>query len=191
MTKIEKTKKPHYINNKEFSLAVVEYVTRANEAKANEQPVPTVTNYVATCFLKISEGLSRRPNFVRYTYREEMVMDAVENCLRAINNYKIETATRTGKPNAFSYFTQICYFAFIRRIAKEKRQQDIKFKFIEKMGIEDFVAMGMDGEGAEQTMQYVDTLRQRISRVKDTDQKVKEFAKEEKAKLKKLELFMA
>ena len=189
--KVEKTKKPHYINNKDFSLAVVDYVTEANEAKANEKDIPKVTNYIATCFIKISEGLSRRPNFVRYTYREEMVMDGVENCLRAINNYKIETATRTGKPNAFSYFTQIVYFAFLRRIAKEKRQQDIKFKFIEKMGIEDFVAMGMDGEGAEQTMQYVDTLRQRISRVQDSDKKLKEFAKEEKAKLKKLELFMS
>ena len=190
MTNQEKTKKPHYINNKDFSLAVVAYVTKCNEAKTNGNPVPKVTDYIATCFLKISEGLSGRPNFVRYTHREEMVMDAVENCLRAINNYKIETATRTGKPNAFSYFTQICYFAFIRRIAKEKRQQDIKFKFIEKMGIEDFVQMGMDSEGAEQTMQYVDTLRQRISKVKDTDKAIKEFAKEEKAKLKKLELFM-
>ena len=186
----DKTKKAHYINNKDFSLAVVDYVTECNEAKAKEKPVPKVTNYIATCFIKISEGLSRRPNFVRYTYREEMVMDAVENCLRAIGNYNIETATRTGKPNAFSYFTQICYFAFIRRIAKEKRQQDIKFKFIEKMGIEDFVQMGMDSDGAEQTMQYVDTLRQRISKVKDTDKAIKEFAKEEKAKLKKLELFM-
>ena len=166
-------KKAHYINNKEFSYAVVEYVKTANDAKAQGKPVPVVTDYVAQCFLKISEGLSHRPNFVRYTYREEMVMDAVENCLRAINNYNIETATRTGKPNAFSYFTQICYFAFIRRIAKEKKQQDIKFKFIEKMGIEDFVAMGMDGDGAAETMNYVDTLRQRISKVRDTDSAIK------------------
>ena len=187
---VDKTKKAHYINNKDFSQAVMDYATSAHAARAEELKVPIVTNYIATCFLKISEGLSRRPNFVRYTYREEMVMDGVENCLRAINNYNIDKATRTGKPNAFSYFTQIVYFAFLRRIAKEKRQQDIKFKFIEKMGIEDFVSMGMDAEGAEQTMQYVDTLRQRISRVKDTDQAIKEFGKEEKAKLKKLELFM-
>ena len=105
-------KKAHYINNKEFSLAVVEYVKTANVAKSKNKPVPKVTDYIARCFIKIAEGLSHRPNFVRYTYREEMVMDAVENCLRAIGNYKIETATRTGKPNAFSYFTQICYFAF-------------------------------------------------------------------------------
>jgi hypothetical protein len=186
--------KPHYVNNRDFSEAVMEYAISARDAKAKDTKVPTVTNYIAQCFIRIAEGLSHRPNFVRYTYREEMVMDAVENCLRAINNYNIETATRTGKPNAFSYFTQICYFAFIRRITKEKKQQDIKFKFIEKMGIEDFVAMGMDSEGAEQTMAYVDTLRQRISTVRQKDTAIKEFAKEEKQKeknAKKLELFMS
>ena len=181
--------KPHYVNNKEFSLAVVNYCKSVQEAKASGKDHPIVTDYIATCFLKISEGLSHKSNFVRYTYREEMVMDAVENCLRAIGNYNIEAATRTGKPNAFSYFTQICYFAFIRRITKEKKQQDIKFKYIEKCGIEDFVAMGMDDAGAEQTLQYVDTLRQRIDQVKAKDEKIKVFAKEEKER-EKLELFM-
>ena len=187
--KIPAKKKPHYINNKEFSLAVVEYVKTVNKAKEKDKSIPKVTDYIAQCFIKIAEGLSHRPNFVRYTYREEMVMDAVENCLRAIGNYKIETATRTGKPNAFSYFTQICYFAFIRRITKEKRQQDIKFKFIEKMGIEDFTQMGMDDAGAQETMAYVDTLRQRISQVRTKDEAIKVFKKEEKKK-EKLELFM-
>ena len=149
---IEAKKKAHYINNREFSLAVVDYVSSANKAKEKDKPIPKVTDYIATCFIKIAEGLSHRPNFVRYTYRDEMVMDGVENCLRAINNYKIETATRTGKPNAFSYFTQIVYFAFIRRITKEKKQQDIKMRFIERMGIEDFTSMGMDDSGAQQTM---------------------------------------
>jgi len=185
---IKPKEKPHYVNNREFSEAVMEYAISCRDAKEKETTVPKVTDYIARCFIKIDEGLSHRPNFVRYTYREEMVMDAVENCLRAIGNYNIETATRTGKPNAFSYFTQICYFAFIRRITKEKRQQDIKFKFIEKMGIDDFVAMGMDEAGAEETAAYVDTLRQRISQVRVQDTKIKEFAKEEKKK-EKLELF--
>jgi len=185
---IKPKEKPHYVNNREFSEAVMEYAISCRDAKEKETTVPKVTDYIARCFIKIAEGLSHRPNFVRYTYREEMVMDAVENCLRAIGNYNIETATRTGKPNAFSYFTQICYFAFIRRITKEKRQQDIKFKFIEKMGIDDFVAMGMDEAGAEETAAYVDTLRQRISQVRVQDTKIKEFAKEEKKK-EKLELF--
>ena len=188
----QKKQSIHYVNNADFSQAVVDYVTTVNEAKQKSTTIPKVPNYVAQCFLRIAEGLSHKANFIRYTYREEMVMDAVENCLRAIGNYNIETATRTGKPNAFSYFTQICYFAFIRRITKEKKQQDIKFKFIEKMGIEDFVAMGMDNEGAEQTMAYVDTLRQRIGTVRTKDEAIKKFAKEEKRREKeKLELFMS
>ena len=187
--KIKPRDKPHYVNNREFSEAVYDYAKEVAVCRENKTQPPKVTDYIAKCFIKIAEGLSHRPNFVRYTYREEMVMDAVENCLRAIGNYNIEASTRTGKPNAFSYFTQICYFAFIRRITKEKKQQDIKFRFIEKMGIEDFVAMGMDNEGAEQTMQYVDTLRQRIDQVKSKDAKIKEFAKEEKER-EKLELFM-
>ena len=85
-------------------------------------------------FLKIAEGLSHKANFVRYTYREEMVMDAVENCLKAIENYNLETATRTGKPNAFAYFTQISWYAFLRRIQKEKKQQDIKIKYLTESG---------------------------------------------------------
>ena len=184
--------KPHYVNNREFSEAVYDYAVLAQEAKAKEETPPKVTDYIARCFIKIAEGLSHRPNFVRYTYREEMVMDAVENCLRAIGNYKIDTATRTGKPNAFSYFTQICYYAFIRRIMKEKKQQDIKFKFIEKMGIDDFVQAGMDGETAQETMAYVDTLKARIGEVRKKDQAINAFAKEEKKKAKdkaKLELF--
>src|SRR5210317_391565 len=190
MTKVKPKDKPHYVNNKDFSQAVMDYAVEAHACRESKTQPPKVTDYIAKCFIKIAEGLSHRPNFVRYTYREEMVMDAVENCLRAIGNYNIEASTRTGKPNAFSYFTQICYFAFIRRITKEKKQQDIKFRFIEKMGIEDFVQMGMDNEGAEQTMAYVDTLRQRISTVRQKDIAIKEFAKKEK-KAKKLELFMS
>tara|TARA_R110000803_G_scaffold63269_1_gene123882 strand:- start:1618 stop:2193 length:576 start_codon:yes stop_codon:yes gene_type:complete len=186
--KTEKNK-AHYINNKEFSLAVVEYVKTVTVAREKNKPTPIVTDYIARCFIKISEGLSHRPNFVRYTYREEMVMDAVENCLRAINNYNIDTATRTGNPNAFSYFTQICFYAFIRRITKEKKQQEIKYRFIEKMGIEDFVEMGMDNAVAQETQNYVDTLRQRIGVIRHKDEAVKEFIRKEK-KEKKLELFM-
>ena len=104
MAKIKPKDKPHYVNNREFSYAVVDYCTIIKEAKAAEKRLPVVTDYIAKCFLRIAEGLSHKSNFVRYTYREEMVMDAVENCLKAIENYNIEAATRTGNPNAFAYF---------------------------------------------------------------------------------------
>ena len=125
-----KRKSIHYVNNAEFSQAVVDYVTKVRQAEKNETSIPIVPNYIAQCFLRIAEGLSHKSNFSRYTYREEMVMDAVENCLRAVHNYNLEVATRTGKPNAFAYFTQISWFAFLRRIAKEKKQQDVKLKYL-------------------------------------------------------------
>ena len=192
--KIKPKDKPHYVNNKQFSQTVVDYVKEVQAAEKAGEPIPIVPDYIAQCFMRIAEGLSHKSNFVRYTYREEMVMDAVENCLKDITNYKSETATRTGNPNAFAYFTQICYFAFLRRLSKEKKQQDIKFKFIEEAGIEDFIHYDDNGSVDHSgEMAYVDQLRERIERVKTNDQALKDFAKEDKRKEKEakgLELFM-
>ena len=181
-----KKKSVHYVNNADFSTAVVEYVTRVNEAKDNGKEQPIIPDYIAQCFLRIAEGLSHKHNFIRYTYREEMVMDAVENCLKAIYNYNLEHATRTGKPNAFAYFTQITWYAFLRRIAKEKKQQDVKLKFLSRASIEDFIdGFDNDDVGSHDIMSYVDTLRDRIDKVKDNDKQIKEFAKEEKQRKKR------
>ena len=197
MSKIKPKDKPHYVNNRQFSYAVVDYVNSVLLAESENREPPKVTNYIAECFLKIAEGLSHKSNFIRYTYREEMVMDAVENCLRAIHNYNIEAATRTGLPNAFAYFTQICYYAFLRRIAKEKKQQDVKFKYIETAGLEDFIHYdaSMAGDMHEVERMFVDELRDRIDKIRNVDSRVKDFAKIEKdrekeMKKKGLELFM-
>lgn len=169
--------KPHYVNNREFSEAVVDYCRTVQEARNDSRPLPIVTDYIASCFLKIAEGLSHKSNFVRYTYREEMVMDAVENCLKAIENYDIEAATRSGNPNAFAYFTQISWYAFLRRIQKEKKQQDIKMKYIAEADFSDFV----DGDDNDDfTAPFVDQLKLRIDIVKEADQQFKEYVKEEK-----------
>ena len=173
----------HYVNNAEFSQAVVDYVTVLQEAKKEERQLPVVPDYIASCFLRIAEGLSHKSNFIRYTYREEMVMDAVENCLKAIENYDISAATRTGKPNAFAYFTQITWYAFLRRIAKEKKQQDIKLKYLTKSGIENFIDNELGDEMSQQVVgAFVDTLRDRIEKVRHVDAEIKEFVKEEKKK---------
>ena len=180
---MSRSKNLHYVNNADFSQAVVDYVTIADEAKRNKTEIPKVPDYVAQCFLRIAEGLSHKSNFSRYTYREEMVMDAVENCLKAIGNYNLEAATRTGKPNAFAYFTQITWYAFLRRIAKEKKQQDIKMKYLAKSGIENFVDLDLADEAAGQIIgTFVDTLRDRIEKVKQTDTVYDDLYKEEKKK---------
>ena len=176
----------HYVNNADFSHAVVEYVKTAESAKKGNKEVPKVTDYIATCFLKIAEGLSHKANFIRYIYREEMVMDAVENCLKAINNYNLEAATRTGKPNAFAYFTQITWFAFLRRIAKEKKQQEIKLKYLTQSGIENFISENENADEASTQVanSFVDSLRNRIEKVKTKDEKIKTITKQIKRRRK-------
>ena len=175
-----KRQNAHYVNNADFSLAVVEYVKKAGEAKSKKEEVPKVTDYIATCFLKIAEGLSHKANFIRYTYREEMVMDAVENCLKAISNYNLEAATRTGKPNAFAYFTQITWFAFLRRIAKEKKQQEIKLKYLTQSGIENFISENENADvtASQVTNSFVDVLKNRIDKIKIKDEKIKTLTKQ-------------
>tara|TARA_B000000609_G_scaffold45542_1_gene33148 strand:+ start:274 stop:867 length:594 start_codon:yes stop_codon:yes gene_type:complete len=176
----------HYVNNADFSQAVVDYVTIADKARKENTDIPTVPDYIAQCFLRIAEGLSHKANFIRYTYREEMVMDAVENCLKAIGNYDIAAATRTGKPNAFAYFTQITWYAFLRRIAKEKKQQEIKLKYLTNSGIENFLTTEEGDEMSQYVVgQFVDTLKDRIDRVKAFDNEIKTLVKEEKVKRKR------
>lgn len=178
--------KPHYVNNREFSESVVAYVKVVREAQECDDTIPKVPDYIAMCFLKIAEGLSHKGNFIRYTYREEMVMDGVENCLKAILNYNLEAATRSGKPNAFAYFTQICWYAFLRRIAKEKKQQDIKMKYISQSGVETFLE-NPNGDSMSQASSagFIDMLKGRIDKVKEFDTEVKEYAKKEKIKRKR------
>ena len=170
----------HYVNNAQFSQAVVDYVGKLEECRKEEISLPKVPDYIAQCFLRIAEGLSHKANFIRYTYREEMVMDAVENCLKAISNYNLEAATRTGKPNAFAYFTQITWFAFLRRITKEKKQQDIILKHLTKSGIENFTDNGDEAVGSDVATHFVDTLKDRIQRVRNTDMEIKEIVKKER-----------
>lgn len=181
----EKRAPEHYVNNAEFSQAVVDYVKQVEQAKQAGQTIPVVPDYIARCFVKIAEGLSHKSNFIHYTYREEMVMDAVENCLKAIENYNLDAATRTGKPNAFAYFTQISWYAFLRRIAKEKKQQDIKMRYMSSAGVDLFAVTSNTNAAVDQAatasvVNYVDSLRSRIEMVHDHDTALKNFLEEEK-----------
>ena len=174
--------KPHYVNNREFSQAVVDYVKTVKEAEAAGEDLPKITDYIALSFMKIAEGLSHKSNFIRYTYRDEMVMDAVENCLKAIGNYNIEAATRSGNPNAFAYFTQICWYAFLRRIAKEKKQQDIKMKYISQSPFDEFALADADEASIAAAHMFVDQLKGKIDQLKEKDNYFDSIAKDEKKK---------
>ena len=134
-----KKKGEHYVDNKVFFQAMVEWKETCQLAEEQEKIQPPVSNYIGECFLKIATHLSYRPNFINYTYRDEMISDGIENCLQYVGNFNSEKSK-----NPFAYFTQIIYYAFLRRIAKEKKQTHVRNKMIEKVNYDSFVTMDGD-----------------------------------------------
>lgn len=127
-TKMPAKKKEHYLDNKEFLSALIDYKTQSIYAKQKGLPKPRISNYLGECFLKIATHLSYRPNFINYMYKEDMISDGIENCVQYIDRFDHNKSS-----NPFAYFTQIVFYAFLRRIAKEKRQMEIKEKMVDKL----------------------------------------------------------
>jgi hypothetical protein len=151
------TKQKHYINNADFLAALVEYKRKSKEAKKNKKSPPPIPNYIGECFMKIAEGLSHKPNFNNYTYRDEMISDGIENCLMYFDNFDPEKSK-----NPFAYFTQIIYYAFLRRIQKEKKQTYVKYKATEQMGILDEFEMLEFEDGTSKQFELYDNIAEFI-----------------------------
>jgi hypothetical protein len=151
----KKTK--HYINNADFLKALIDYRAACDEAKRNDKQDPIVPNYIGECFIKIAEHLSRKPNFVSYSFRDEMIADGIENCIMYFRNFNPDKST-----NPFAYFTQIIYFAFLRRITREKKQLYVKYKATEQFGILDEGEMYEDSEGNMQQFVMYDNIAEFI-----------------------------
>ena len=133
-----KRKSEHYVNNKEFLEALINYRAKCQRAEEAGEARPVIPRYIGECFLKIANHLSYKPNFVKYMFREDMISDGIQNCVQYIKNFNPEKSS-----NPFAYFTQIIHYAFLRRIQKEKRQMDIRGKLIERSGFEEV----MTGDG--------------------------------------------
>lgn len=143
----------HYVDNKEFLAAMQTYRIKVLAAKECNAPPPPIPNYVGDCILKIANHLSYKPCFINYSYKDDMISDGIENCIQYINNFDPEKSS-----NPFSYFTQIIYYAFLRRIAKEKKQSYIKNKIIQDMPFEIFEIQEHDEEG-KFTSQFLDFIQ--------------------------------
>jgi hypothetical protein len=159
--------------------ALVEYRKLCDEAKSNGKEDPRIPNYIGECFLKIAEHLSRKPNFISYSFRDEMISDGIENCLMYFRNFD-----PTKSSNPFAYFTQIIYFAFLRRIMKEKKQLYVKYKATEQYGILDEYEMYEDSDGHMKQFQMYDNISEFIHNFEESKRKKKE------GKVKGLEKFI-
>ena len=167
-------KSEHYVNNKEFLNALENYFAEVKRAKLNDQPKPQIPRYIGECFLKIANHLSYRPNFINYTFRDDMISDGIENCLQYLDNFNPAKSN-----NPFAYFTQIIYYAFVRRIQKEKKQTTIKHKLIMDNNYDDIALQ--PGEDREFKNQFKEFLQKNIR----MEEPVKKEKKVKKKRVKK------
>ena len=134
----------HYVNNKEFLAAIVEYKYLIKLAEEKGNPKPVIPRYLGECFMKIARHLSYKPNFVNYMFKEDMISDGIENCVQYIHNFNPQKSQ-----NPFAYFTQIIHYAFLRRIQKEKKQLEIRQKIIDKSGFEEVMTTDEGGSWSD------------------------------------------
>lgn len=143
-------KSSHYVDNKKFLQALIEYRQSVDDAAARGEDPPVVSKYIGECFIKIATHLSYKSNFINYTFKDDMISDGIENCLTAVAKFDPAKSS-----NPFAYYTQVIYFAFIRRIQKEKKQQATKYKLMENMDIDALISQEQDGDFGSQFLDYL------------------------------------
>lgn len=183
---IPKKTKRNYINNNEFLEAVKDYKKLCLEAEDSGDDAPRIPNYIGECIFKISTRLASRPNFSGYTYKDDMISDGLENAIQALGNFDPEKSS-----NPFAYFTQIIWYAFLRRIDKEKKQLYIKHKVIENSVIHGTAVEKNDGDSGDAAFIDLnnDYMNNFVQNFEDTMER-KKIAKKEKEDAKEgLELF--
>ena len=163
----------HYVDNKAFLHALRDYRTACWKAKRRGRKSPAIPEFIGECFLKIATHLSYRPNFINYTFREDMVSDGIENCLMYMHNFN----PRKSK-NPFGYFTSVIYYAFIRRIQRERKHTYLKYKLIEDAIITGSTLTTPDGMGRVQ----IDTELLSFDNVQEFIQKFDEYTDKRRAR---------
>jgi hypothetical protein len=143
----------NYIDNKMFLKEMVIWRKAVRKAKREGAVKPRIPEYVGECFMKIAENLSHKPNFLSYTFREEMKSDAIENCVMYADNFN-----PAKSKNPFAYFTQIVYYAFLRRIQREKKQLYVKYKSTEMHGVLDEFEQMESDDGMTRQFELYDNI---------------------------------
>ena len=161
-----KKKPAHYVNNSDLLKAIIEYKKQCRTAKSKDDAKPKIPEYVGKCLLLIAENLSHKPNFISYTFREEMIGDAIENCCLYFDNFDPKKSK-----NPFAYFTQITYYAFLRRIHREKKQLYAKYKATEQLGILGEFESAENEDGTVQQFELYDNISEFIGNYENSKKK--------------------
>ncbi len=160
-------KRKHYVDNEAFFKEIKKWKQRVLDNREMDDPDPPSTEYMGECLMRISEFLVMRPNFINYTFRDDLVSDGIENCLLYAHNFNPEKSK-----NPFAYFTQIIYQSYVRRIVKERKLMHIKYLFVERSGILDELNPNSE-DNKKITKVWVDYLRSHEKYAVNPDKKKK------------------
>lgn len=117
--KLKPKEKVHYVNGKEFEEEIRAYYKSGH-----------VTQKLGESLTKIANGLSFAPNFINYSYKDDMIGDAIVKMFSALRNQKFRLDTGFSP---FSYFTTIAFHAFINRIKKENKHHAVLNEYRDKV----------------------------------------------------------
>lgn len=179
MVKVKKKAKQEYVNNKDFLAALISYKELVEKSKEEDTVRPRVPNYIGECIMKISTHLARKPNFINYTFKDDMIADGIENCLQYIDNFDPSKSS-----NPFAYFTQIIWYAFIRRIQKEKQVLYTKYKLTQHVNL---MNSSSDSQGHDRDVDFNDNIKMSEWSEEYMNTFMKDFEDNKRRKIKKRE----
>lgn len=166
----------HYVDNKALFDCLVTHREEVAKCKAEGRAVPEVPEYIGECIFRIASRLSSKLNFSSYTFRDDMVGDAIENCFQYLHNFD-----PAKSQNPFAYFTQISHYAFLRRIEKEKKHTYTKLKVAQHQSHQHLDYVTQDGESVnlsdpswlsyENIHEFIRDYEAKASRSRQTDDK--------------------
>lgn len=173
-------KKVNYVDNQKFYQEILEYRRLCTEAKTNGKPEPRLSNYIGICIKSIAERLATKPQFINYSFREEMISDGIENSFLYFKDYDPNKGN-----NPFAYFTQVIYYAFIRRINKEEKNRYTMYKHFQESIIHqhDIGLLVDDNENNLLPKKLYDNMNEFMRHFEEKEHKKKMKRKEQKAGL--------
>jgi len=174
-----------YIKKEELQEHLRKYVEKLNDCKANNKPLPQIPNDIGYAILQICNRLATRPNFNQYTYKDEMISNAIEDCCKGVDLYNPEKFN-----NPFGYFTQIAWFAFLRKIDNEKYENYLKAKNYQQSFVFNGLIENLDREDQDMISSNINSINEATAYVISSWEEKQALKKQkinDKKKLKKEE----
>ena len=157
----------HYVNNREFTLALDDYSRACKKAEEEGKTKPQMNNYLGGCIMKMSNRLANSPRFSGYSYKEEMIHNGILAAVKYAHRFNGDKFD-----NGFAYVTQILFSHFIITIKNEKKKYETNLKLIQEaevgvMGNSEFSALADSHARGIADQKLQDLENNRLEKEKD------------------------